>query len=229
VSALLRAEALSKTWGVDGPAPVDAVRDVSLALAAGETLVIVGPSGSGKTTLLSLLGGFLTPDRGQVHFDGVELAHAAERERKRLRLTRIGFVFQRGLLLDHLSARENVALVPGAAGLPRATAHARADALLARLGLTPRAHLYPPALSAGECQRVALARALVMGPALVLADEPTAHLDRAGGTTVMEELRVLTRAGGAGLVVVTHDLRLAALADRVLRLEDGALVPATPG
>jgi ABC-type lipoprotein export system ATPase subunit len=132
-------------------------------------------------------------------------------------------VFQRGLLLESLSARQNVALVPRAAGLGRAAAEASAADLLARLGLARRAHLFPQALSAGECQRVALARAVAMRPALVLADEPTAHLDGQAGAQVMERLRALARSEGAGLVVATHDARLTALGDRVLHLEDGLL------
>jgi ABC-type lipoprotein export system ATPase subunit len=220
---LLRADGLSKVWDAKGPEPIRALRGVSLALAAGETVVVTGPSGSGKTTLLSILGGLLTPDAGQVLFDGIDLAAAAEPERRAIRLRRIGFVFQRGLLLENLSARQNVALVPRAAGLGRAAAESRATDLLARLGLAQRAHLYPHALSAGECQRVAVARAVAMRPALVLADEQTAHLDGHAGAQVMEVLRALARSEGAGMVVATHDARLTALGDRVLHLEDGRL------
>lgn len=223
MSELLRAERVSKTWTPDGPAPVHAVRGVSLVVVAGETVAIRGPSGSGKTTLLSILGGLLRPDTGHVWLDGRDLAAASEGERERIRLTRIGFVFQRGLLLPTLTARENVALVPRVAGATPAAARARADALLEQLSLAPRAHLLPPALSAGECQRVALARALAMHPGVVLADEPTAHLDQALGAQVMATLKTLAMAEGAGLVVVTHDPRAAAVADRVLHLTDGRL------
>jgi len=223
VSELLRAVHLSKTWAPDGPAPVHAVCDVSLAVGGGETVAINGPSGSGKTTLLSILGGLLRPDAGQIWLDGRDLAAASEAERARIRLTRIGFVFQRGLLLPTLTAHENVALVPRVAGVSRAEAAARADALLEQLGLGARAALLPAALSAGEAQRVALARALAMRPGLVLADEPTAHLDQARGGEVLAALKALTQAHGAGLVVVTHDPRAAAVADRVLHLTDGRL------
>jgi ABC-type lipoprotein export system ATPase subunit len=226
VADLLRAEHVSKTWDPRGPAPVHAVRDVSLALAPAETLVITGPSGSGKTTLLSMLGGLLRPDAGRIELDGLDLAAAGEPERRTVRLRRIGFVFQRGLLLAHLTAAQNVALVARAAGVGRRAAHARAEQLLARLGVGARAAAYPAALSPGEQQRVALARALSMRPGLVLADEPTAHLDGATGARVTEELRALAVADGAGVVIVTHDVRLAALADRRLHLDDGRLVAA---
>jgi len=223
VPELLRAEAVSKTWDAAGPVPVHAVREAWLAVAAGEAVVVQGPSGSGKTTLLCMLGALLRPDRGRVLFDGVDLAAAPDPLARRVRLERIGFVFQRGLLLGNLTVHDNVAIVARAAGRSRREARARAETLLARLGLAPRAHLRPAALSAGECQRAALARALVLGPRLVLADEPTAHLDSATGERVVAELRALTAGAGAGLVVVTHDPRLAAVGDRVLTLEDGRL------
>jgi putative ABC transport system ATP-binding protein len=219
----LVATGLAKTWDAGGAAPVAAVRDASLAVTAGEAVVVTGPSGAGKTTLLSLLGGLLRPDAGRVVLDGVDLGAAPEAVLQRLRLERVGFVFQRGVLLASLSARENVALVPQAAGVPRAAALARADEWLARVGLAARARLRPAALSAGEAQRAALARALVMGPRVVLADEPTAHLDAETGASVVTALRDLARDGGAALVVVTNDERLAAIGDRVLTLRDGRL------
>lgn len=221
---LLHASGLRKAFAAWSPSPVHALREASLTVVDAEVVVITGPSGSGKTTLLSLLGTLLTPDAGTIVFDGVDLRGASQDERRALRLRRIGFVFQRGLLLDHLTARQNVALVPRAAGRSRHEARALADELLGRVGLAARADEYPRALSAGEAQRVALARALVMRPRLVLADEPTAHLDRASGLRVMAELRSLATGGGAGVVVVTHDQQLAAGADRVLRLEDGVLL-----
>jgi ABC-type lipoprotein export system ATPase subunit len=225
VSEVLRVERVSKSWATGTGAPVRAVRDASLAADAGETIVVTGPSGSGKTTLLSMLGGLLRPDEGRVSVDGLEVGGASEAARERLRLRTVGFVFQRGLLLADLTARQNVALVLRAAGRPRREARARADALLARLGIAARADCRPHALSAGECQRVALARALAMPPRLLLADEPTAHLDSTAAATVADELRRLARESGAALVVVTHDARLARIADRTLRLEDGQLTP----
>ena len=220
---LLRGAGLRKTFAAWGPAPVHALREASLAVEPGELVTITGPSGSGKTTLLSILGTLLTPDAGSVCLDGIDLVAATADERRALRLRRIGFVFQRGLLLGHLTVRQNVALVPRAAGTPRRDAQRLADTLLERLGMREKGDEYPAVLSAGEAQRVALARAVVMRPRLVLADEPTAHLDRATGTRVMAELRDVAAGDGAGVVVVTHDLQLAASADRALRLEDGVL------
>jgi putative ABC transport system ATP-binding protein len=224
VSERLRADAVAKTWRASGAADVPAVRGVTLAVAARETVVVVGPSGSGKTTLLAMLGGLLRPDAGRVLLDGEPLSALAEPARRRVRLRRVGFVFQRGLLVEHLSAHENVALVARAAGV--AAAAAAATALLDRLGVAQRAAAMPAALSPGEAQRVAVARALVTSPAVVLADEPTAHLDAGSGARVVRALRDLAVDAGAALVVVTHDERLVALADRVLRLEDGRLAAA---
>jgi putative ABC transport system ATP-binding protein len=223
VPDLLTVEAVSKTWNRDGPAPVHAVREVSFSLPPGAAAVITGPSGSGKTTLLSMLGAILTPDGGRVLLDGVEVAAMPADARARVRLTRIGFVFQRGILLEELTARQNIALVPRAAGVTRSEAGERADAFLGRLGLADRAGFYAGALSPGEAQRVAVARALVMRPRLVLADEPTAHLDRTTGRRVVQELRSLTADCGGGLVIVTHDDALVEAGDRVFALEDGRL------
>ena len=226
MSELLRAARLAKTWNPDGPAPIRAVVDASLNVERGETVVVEGPSGSGKTTLLSMLGALLRPDRGEMWLDGVDIASAPESVRQATRLRKIGFVFQRGLLLENLSARQNVALVLQAAGQDRSGALAAAEELLERLGLTGRGDLYPGALSPGERQRVAVARAVALTPKIVLADEPTAHLDTASGGQVVRELWALATGSGAGLVVVTHDPRVTEIADRVLRLEDGYLFSA---
>jgi putative ABC transport system ATP-binding protein len=226
VSELVRATRLAKTWEPHGPAPIRAVVDASLVVETGETVVVTGPSGSGKTTLLSMLGALLRPDRGAVWLDGVDLATAPEPVRQETRLRKVGFVFQRGLLLEHLTARQNVALVLRAAGADKARALAEADELLGRLGLAERGGAHPSALSPGERQRVAVARAVALQPRIVLADEPTAHLDSASGAQVMRELWALATGAGAGLVVVTHDTRITEIADRVLRLEDGYLFSA---
>jgi putative ABC transport system ATP-binding protein len=220
---VLAVEAVSKRFQPRGAPAVDAVRDASLTVAAGESLVVIGPSGSGKTTLLSLCGALLRPDRGRVRLAGLDLASCTDAQLQAARLHTLGFVFQRGLLLAHLTARDNVALVPRAAGASRAAARRRADSLLEQVGVGARAAAYPETLSAGECQRVALARALVMTPRLVLADEPTAHLDAASGAVVAAVLRELVAQADAALVVVTHDARLTHIADRVLELDDGVL------
>jgi putative ABC transport system ATP-binding protein len=222
----LKAARLAKTWDPSGPAPIRAVVDASLTIEGGETVVITGPSGSGKTTLLSMLGALLRPDRGEIWLDGVDVAAAPESVRQRTRLEKIGFVFQRGLLLEHLTAQQNVALVLRAAGQEKAAALGAADELLDRLGLAGRGNLFPPALSPGERQRVAVARAVALTPRVVFADEPTAHLDSASGAQVLRELWALATGSGAGLIVVTHDARVTEIADRVLRLEDGYLFSA---
>jgi len=225
VRELLRAEHVFKTWNPGGRVPVPAVRDVTFSLSAGESVLVVGPSGAGKTTLLCLLGGLLRPDGGSVVFDGHQLSALGEPERAALRLRRIGFVFQRGLLLPHLTAVDNVALVARASGIARRAARERGHELLARVRLSDRAAFLPTALSPGEAQRVALARALALEPALVLADEPTAHLDAETGSGVVAELRRLVETVGASLVVVSHDERLRTVANRVLRMADGRLMP----
>ncbi len=226
MSERLRVDGVTKTWSPGGPTAVVAVRDASFAVAPGEAVVVTGPSGSGKTTLLSVCAGLVPPDAGRVALDGTDLDELDERARRALRLRAIGFVFQRGLLLRHLTARRNVALVVRAAGGSWAEGERRAADLLARLGVAGRADALPVALSAGEAQRVALARALVLAPRLVFADEPTAHLDSASGAQVAAELRALALERGAALVIATQDPRLARLGDRVLALEDGVLRPA---
>lgn len=224
MSELLRADAVSKTFDATGPAPVTAVRGASLAIARGETVVITGPSGSGKTTLLSMLGGLLAPDTGRVWLAGIDVGGLAEPARRALRATRVGFVFQRGLLLEHLSVRQNVTLLPRSLGTPAAEAAARADHLLDRLGVAQRARHFPRALSAGECQRVAVARALANDPPAILADEPTGSLDSKASEQVFQLLRDLVDKSGKTVVAVTHDLELAARMDRRIHLVDGAIV-----
>lgn len=222
MSDRVRAEGVTKTWG-RGAGTVAAVRGASLAVRAGETVIVTGPSGAGKTTLLAMLGALLAPDAGRVVLGGIDLAGASERTRDRLRRTHLGFVFQRGLLLRHLTVRDNVALPLRLGGTSPGAARARADALLERLGLASRAALLPPALSAGESQRAVLARAVVTRPPLVLANEPTAHLDSAAAATVVAALRELLTDVGAGLVIATHDARLVGPGDRLLRMDDGRL------
>lgn len=214
---------LSKTWDPDGHFPVRAVRDVSLDVEPGETVVITGPSGSGKTTLLSLLGGLVSPDAGRVCLGPTDLGACSTAELRQLRLRRIGFVFQRGLLLENLTACQNLTVVLRAAGESKRCAKSHATALLDRLGVGARADFLPRSLSPGEAQRVALARALALRPQLVLADEPTAHLDRESGAEVARMLRAVARENAAACVVVTHDARLHEIADRVVVLEDGRL------
>ncbi len=198
------------------------LKDITFTLEAGGFLAIVGPSGSGKTTLLGLLAGLDRPTSGQVLLDGVELAGLDEDARARLRRDRVGFVFQTFQLIPTLTARENVQVPLELAGANDAVE--RADALLARVGLGERGHHYPAQLSGGEQQRVAVARAFSTHPKILFADEPTGNLDAANGETIIALMTTLNTEFNTTLVLVTHDLELAALARRTIRLADGAIV-----
>jgi putative ABC transport system ATP-binding protein len=201
---------------------VHALRGVSLRVDAGDYVAIVGPSGSGKSTLLQLLGGIDTPSAGAVELLGTRLDTLSDRELTRLRLTKMGFIFQRFHLLSVLTARENVELPMAEAGVRRAARGARARELLAYVGLGHRAEHRATQLSGGEMQRVAIARALANRPAVLLADEPTGELDAATGQEILDLFRRL-HGDGTTLVVVTHDDRLAAEAGRVIHMLDGTI------
>jgi len=200
------------------------LRGVSMQAGRGETVFLVGPSGSGKTTLLSILGCILTPDCGSVQVLGQEVAKMSAKELTAFRRDNLGFIFQTFNLFPTLSAQDNVALALTIRSVPVRSASERAAELLNRVGLWHRRKARPAQLSGGECQRVAVARALADDPAIVFADEPTASLDAENGQAVMKLLTRLVRERGATLVVVTHDNRIFAHADRVLRLEDGCMV-----
>ena len=221
-SPILSARDIVKTFG-EGRTIVRAVDGVSLDLMPGELVTITGPSGSGKTTLVSVLGALLRPTSGEVRIDGTELSTMGESELSRLRAHSVGFVFQSFNLLDALSVRDNV-LFPAhlAPGGTRAAA-ARADGLLAKLGLSERRDALPRTLSGGEKQRVAIARALINEPKLIIADEPTGNLDSKSGQDVVMILHDVARDQGRAVLIVTHDQRVEDVADRVLWLEDGAL------
>jgi putative ABC transport system ATP-binding protein len=207
---------------------VHALRGVSLEVTRGAYVAIVGPSGCGKSTLLQLLGGIDTPTAGWVEIDGVRLTGLKDRALTRLRLTRLGFVFQRFHLLPVLTAAENIELPLAEAGIERGERRARARELLGYVGLAQRADHRATQLSGGEMQRVAIARALANRPAVILADEPTGELDLATGRSILELFRRLNR-DGATVIVVTHDEHLAAEAGRVLSMVDGRLAPAGGG
>jgi len=201
---------------------VHALRGVSLRVNQGDYIAIVGPSGSGKSTLLQLLGGIDTPSSGAVEILGTPLETLGDGELTRLRLTRLGFIFQRFHLLPVLTARENVELPMAEAGLRRPERQVRARELLDFVGLGHRAEHRATQLSGGEMQRVAIARALANRPAVVLADEPTGELDAATGQEILALFRRLNQ-GGTTLAVVTHDDRLAAEAGRVIHMLDGTI------
>ena len=208
-------EGIEKTYqGRTGP--VRAVSSRSLEVAAGEFVALQGPSGSGKTTVLLCAGGLLRPDSGRVTIEGRDLYALSVEDRARLRASAIGFIFQEFHLLPYLSVLENV-LVP-ALGKKSPEASRRAEELIDRFGLGPRARHLPAELSTGERQRVALARALLNRPRLLLADEPTGNLDPENGRAVLDHLTGFSREGGA-VLLVTHDDEAAARAGRQARLE----------
>jgi putative ABC transport system ATP-binding protein len=219
---VLSARELRKDYPMDGEA-VHALRGVSLSIEAGEFVAVAGPSGSGKSTLLQLIGGIDAPTSGTVELMGTKLQSLSDRDLTRLRLTRLGFIFQRFHLLPVLTARENVELPMAEAGVRGPERRVRAAELLDYVGLAGRANHRATQLSGGEMQRVAIARALANRPALILADEPTGELDATTGQDILDLFRRLN-ADGATLVVVTHDDRLAAQAGRVIHMLDGRIV-----
>jgi putative ABC transport system ATP-binding protein len=222
MSAILEAEALRKTYTL-GEHEVKALAGVDFCVEKGEFVAIMGPSGSGKSTLLHLLGGLDKPSDGEVTLAGQKLSILNDKEATLVRRHNIGFIFQFFNLLPTLSTNENVALPLLIDGQNVHKHQARIDAMLELVGLTERRHHKPDQLSGGEQQRVAIARALVTEPAIVLADEPTGNLDSKTGTVIMELLRRSCDELGQTVVIVTHDSRAAAYADRVVFLADGRI------
>src|SRR5215217_5674152 len=202
--AILRCQSLSRTYR-SGSRDLTVLKDITFDVSPGEFLAILGPSGSGKTTLLGLLAGLDLPSSGTVHLDGQQLGSMTEDERARLRVEKIGFVFHSFQLRGESEART------------------RARDLLNRVGLSGREHHYPVQLSGGEQQRVALARAFSTRPKILFADEPTGNLDASTGATIIELMDGLNNDQGTTLILVTHDLELAARARRTIRLADGRL------
>jgi putative ABC transport system ATP-binding protein len=206
-----------------GSAPLHALKGVSLAIKPGEHVAIMGPSGSGKSTLLHILGCLDHPSSGSYQFEGRDVVDMDEGVLSRLRGHRIGFIFQFFHLLARLTAQGNVEVPMLFAGVDAAERRERAREALAAVGLARRTDHRPDQLSGGERQRVAIARAVVMGPSVLLADEPTGNLDRASATEIMALLDRLNREGKT-LVVVTHDAAVAQRAQRIVRMEDGEIV-----
>jgi putative ABC transport system ATP-binding protein len=205
-----------------GGTAVTILDGVTLTVPAGQFVAVTGPSGSGKSTLLGLVAGLDQPTAGSIQVDGVELTRLPEEALARLRLARIGYVFQSFHLIPTLTALENVAVPLELARVP--DAFGRAAAILDDLGVGSRAHHYPAQLSGGEQQRVAIGRAVANRPALLLADEPTGNLDSATGAMVIDLLLDWRRRHGATLVLVTHDPALARHAERIVELRDGRIV-----
>jgi putative ABC transport system ATP-binding protein len=205
-----------------GAGPLTILHSTSFQITRGQAVAITGPSGSGKSTLLGLIAGLDAPSTGSIRLDGVEITTLGEDRLARLRGEKIGFVFQFFHLLPSLTAYENILVPMEIAGV--ANPQTRAKALLANVGLSDRGHHYPSQLSGGEQQRVAIARALANDPPIVLADEPTGNLDTVTGRQVIDLLVEVNRQRGRTLVLVTHDVELAALADEIIALRDGRVV-----
>ena len=220
---------LTDVWRtyVVGEDEVHALAGVDERIEAGEHVAIMGPSGSGKSTLLNVIGCLDRPTRGSYRLEGREVATLSETQLARVRRETIGCVFQSYHLVPRLTAGENVELPLVFAGVPRSERLARVAEALELVGLAARAHHRPAQLSGGQRQRVAIARAMIMGPPLLLADEPTGNLDRAAGTEVLDHLQRLNE-GGVTLIVVTHDPEVARRSQRVLVLDDGRIARRLP-
>ena len=222
-TAAVRTEALVKTYPQE-PEPVRAVRGVSLTIEPGDFVAMAGPSGSGKTTLLNLLGGLPRPTGGRIWVGGEEITDLPDRHLARMRLERIGFVFQAYNLLPVLTALENAEFTLLLRGLPAAERRRRVEELFSLIGLDGLEDRRPGKLSGGQQQRVAVARAVVGEPALVLADEPTANLDSATSDALLEVMERLNRDRGVTFVFATHDPRVMERSRRLIRLVDGSVV-----
>ncbi|MGE0602009.1 MAG: ABC transporter ATP-binding protein [Dehalococcoidia bacterium] len=222
MTVTLEVTGLSKTYG-SGEQAVRAVRDVSFATQPGEFVAIVGPSGSGKTTLLAMIGGLLTPTAGQILVNGRDIAGLGRGQQAAYRRENVGYVFQANNLLPFLTARENLLVMAQITRANGKNSKARADQLLKELGMERRAGAVATELSGGEKQRVAIARALMNDPQLVLVDEPTASLDSSRGRQVVQSLINEVKQRGKLGLMVTHDMEMAILADRILAMHDGEM------
>ncbi|MGE3077354.1 MAG: ABC transporter ATP-binding protein [Dehalococcoidia bacterium] len=222
MTVTLEVSGLSKTYG-SGEQAVRAVRDVSFATQPGEFVAIVGPSGSGKTTLLAMIGGLLAPTSGQILVNGRDIAGLGRGQQAAYRRENVGYVFQANNLLPFLTARENLLVMAQITRANGKNSRARADQLLTELGMERRAGAVATELSGGEKQRVAIARALMNDPQLVLVDEPTASLDSSRGRQVVQSLINEVKQRGKLGLMVTHDMEMAVLADRILAMHDGEM------
>lgn len=222
---LVEIKGIAKHFG-EGETRVDALRNITMSVSSGDVVGLVGPSGSGKSTLLNVIGAIIDPNEGWMRLDG-EVVYDNRWLRgdlRRMRLEKIGFIFQTHNLLPFLDATDNVALVFHLAGVPRSEAVRRSVDLLEYLQVGHRKHAMPAQLSGGEAQRVAIARALANKPRIILADEPTAPLDSARAGIVMDLLRKLAREQQSAIIAVTHDEKIYDRLDRIYKLRDGELI-----
>lgn len=221
---ILQTDNLTKTFGA-GRTATRAVSNISLSVQEGEIVLIMGPSGSGKTTLLTMIGGLLHPTSGKIIYSNKAIENYSQHQLTRLRRQNIGFIFQSFNLLENLCAWENVYI----AGFNVNSRKKKAIDLLISLGLKSRLHAKPKELSGGERQRVAIARSLINDPKIILADEPTANLDRAIGHEVMQLLCSIACRQGKAVIIVSHDERIKDFANRILYIEDGKLTKSGRG
>jgi ABC-type lipoprotein export system ATPase subunit len=217
---VIRAAGIEKAYRGAGAEPVRVLRGVDLTVEGGEVLAVVGPSGSGKSTLLNLLGLLEPPDAGEIWFDAARVSHLSRRAQCRVRGESIGYVFQSFLLIERLTALDNVVLAARYVGRDRAAARREAVQWMERLGVAHRQDHFPSQLSGGEQQRVAFCRAVLNRPPLLLADEPTGNLDDDHARVILDELIAQARERGTAVVLVTHRPAAAAAANRCLRLTD---------
>ncbi|EAC4593297.1 ABC transporter ATP-binding protein [Listeria monocytogenes] len=207
----------------DGEQVIEVLKNVSLEVAQGEFVAIVGPSGAGKSTFLSIAGALLSPTEGEIAIGGTTLNSMSEKALTKVRLDKVGFIFQGANLIPYLSVRDQLLVIAELSGEKGGAAKERADKLLQELGLTARQNNYPESLSGGEKQRVAIARALMNDPDIILADEPTASLDANRGHKVVQMIADEVKRKNKAAIMVTHDERVLDLVDRVIRIEDGYL------
>ncbi|EAD9073250.1 ABC transporter ATP-binding protein [Listeria monocytogenes] len=207
----------------DGEQVIEVLKNVSLEVAQGEFVAIVGPSGAGKSTFLSIAGALLSPTEGEIAIGGTTLNNMSEKALTKVRLDKVGFIFQGANLIPYLNVRDQLLVIAELSGEKGGAAKERADKLLQELGLTARQNNYPESLSGGEKQRVAIARALMNDPDIILADEPTASLDASRGHKVVQMIADEVKRKNKAAIMVTHDERVLDLVDRVIRIEDGYL------
>ncbi|HBM3584325.1 TPA: ABC transporter ATP-binding protein [Listeria innocua] len=207
----------------DGEQVIEVLKSVSLEVAQGEFVAIVGPSGAGKSTFLSIAGALLSPTEGEIAIGGTTLNNMSGKVLTKVRLDKVGFIFQGANLIPYLNVRDQLLVIAELSGEKGSAAKERADKLLQELGLTARQNNYPESLSGGEKQRVAIARALMNDPDIILADEPTASLDANRGHKVVQMIADEVKRKNKAAIMVTHDERVLDLVDRVIRIEDGYL------